>query len=115
MRTRSLLAGHPDIGDSLWGLVLLSEMKGCNAEALTLFEASHVISLATHGPEHEETCDAADKINKLGDVIGGGSSDANSDGGRGDGDGGSDADVDSNSGSGTGDSLPGDEDGGGHD
>ena len=115
MRTRSLLAGHPDIGDSLWGLVLLSEMKGCNAEALTLFEASHVISLATHGPEHEETCDAADKINKLGDVIEGGSSDAKSDSGRGDGDGGSDADVDSNSGSGTGDSLPGDEDGGGHD
>ena len=69
MRKRSLPAGHPQIRDSLWGLALLNELKGCHAEALTLFEEVYFICLAACGPDHEDTRDAVDKIGKMRQLI----------------------------------------------
>ena len=69
MRKRSLPAGHPHIGVSLWGLALLNDLKGCHTEALPTFEEAHAIWLAAHGPEHARTRKVVDKIEELRQLI----------------------------------------------
>jgi tetratricopeptide (TPR) repeat protein len=69
MKRRALPEGHPAIALSLWNLAFLYETMKQYEKALPMVEEARAIWLAAHGPEHEDTREAAGMVEELRQLI----------------------------------------------
>ena len=53
---------HPFFGDTCYNMALLHRAQGDSDRARELFAAAHAAYLASYGPDHSETLDAAEKM-----------------------------------------------------